>query len=37
VVWAHTNEVAEFSTNEEGCALNLNDPDAMGKIHGGTL
>lgn len=29
VVWAHKNEVAEVPTNEEGCVLNLNDPDAF--------
>jgi molybdenum cofactor cytidylyltransferase len=27
VVWAHRNEVCEFPTNEEGCVLNLNDPE----------
>jgi len=31
VVWAHTNEVEEVSTNEEGCVLNLNDPETMNK------
>lgn len=29
VVWAHKNEIAEIPTNEEGCVLNLNDPDAF--------
>src|SRR5262249_55226041 len=29
VVWAHENEVREVSTSEEGCVLNLNDPDAI--------
>jgi molybdenum cofactor cytidylyltransferase len=29
VVWAHKNEVQEVSTAEEGCVLNLNDPDAI--------
>jgi molybdenum cofactor cytidylyltransferase len=29
VVWAHKNEVQEVSTTEEGCVLNLNDPDAI--------
>ena len=29
VVWAHKNEVAEVPTDEEGCVLNLNDPDAF--------
>jgi molybdenum cofactor cytidylyltransferase len=37
VVWAHAGEVEEFSTNEEGCILNLNDPQAMGKIRGRIL
>jgi molybdenum cofactor cytidylyltransferase len=29
VVWAHAGEVAEVSTNEEGCVLNLNDPETL--------
>jgi len=29
VVWAHKNDVREVSTMEEGCVLNLNDPDAI--------
>lgn len=29
VVWAHKNDVQEVSTTEEGCVLNLNDPDAI--------
>jgi molybdenum cofactor cytidylyltransferase len=37
VVWAHAAEVEEFSTNEEGCVLNLNDPQAMEKIRGRML
>ena len=37
VVWAHAAEVEEFSTNEEGCILNLNDPQAMEKIRGRML
>jgi len=32
VVWAHREEVCEMETNEEGCVLNLNDPDALAKI-----
>jgi molybdenum cofactor cytidylyltransferase len=32
VVWAHTREVHEVATVEEGCVLNLNDPHAMEKI-----
>lgn len=31
VVWAHAGEVEEVSTNEEGCVLNLNDPETMNK------
>jgi molybdenum cofactor cytidylyltransferase len=37
VVWAHKGEVVEVSTNEEGCVLNLNDPDAFLKISGAPL
>ena len=29
VVWAHPEEVLEVPTNEEGVALNLNDPEAL--------
>jgi len=32
VVWAHKNEVQEIPTAEEGCVLNLNDPDAILKL-----
>ncbi len=32
VVWAHRGEVREFPTNEEGCVLNLNDPEAFARI-----
>jgi len=32
VVWAHRGEVQEFPTTEEGCILNLNDPEAFRKI-----
>jgi molybdenum cofactor cytidylyltransferase len=31
VVWKHREEVCEMGTSEEGCVLNLNDPDALGK------
>jgi len=31
VVWAHSEEVCEMETIEEGCVLNLNDPDAFAK------
>ncbi|HUL15918.1 MAG TPA: nucleotidyltransferase family protein [Terriglobales bacterium] len=37
VVWAHKGEIVEVSTNEEGCVLNLNDPDAFLKISGAPL
>lgn len=29
VVWAHAGEVEEVPTNEEGCVLNLNDPETL--------
>ncbi|HLZ12673.1 MAG TPA: nucleotidyltransferase family protein [Candidatus Acidoferrum sp.] len=32
VVWAHAGEICEVATNEEGCVLNLNDPEAFLKI-----
>jgi len=32
VVWTHRSEVFEFPTNEEGCILNLNDPEAFAKV-----
>jgi molybdenum cofactor cytidylyltransferase len=32
VVWAHKHEVSEFPTNEEGCVLNLNDPETFDRI-----
>jgi molybdenum cofactor cytidylyltransferase len=31
VVWAHSEEVCEMETSEEGCVLNLNDRDALAK------
>ncbi|HSY31986.1 MAG TPA: nucleotidyltransferase family protein [Verrucomicrobiae bacterium] len=31
VVWAHGEEVCEVETSDEGCVLNLNDPDALTK------
>jgi molybdenum cofactor cytidylyltransferase len=31
VVWAHSDEVCEMETSEEGCVLNLNDPDTLAK------
>jgi molybdenum cofactor cytidylyltransferase len=35
VVWAHPDEVLEVPTNEEGVALNLNDPEALRRALGG--
>src|SRR5215475_13838093 len=35
VVWAHANEICEVATEEEGCVLNLNDPEAFSKISSG--
>ncbi len=35
VVWAHSREVQEVPTNEEGCVLNLNDPETLNKAFGG--
>ena len=32
VVWAHRGEVHEFPTSEEGCILNLNDPEAFARL-----
>ena len=34
VVWAHNAEVQEIHTTEEGCVLNLNDPNALTKLTG---
>jgi CTP:molybdopterin cytidylyltransferase MocA len=34
VVWAHSDEVSEMDTIEEGCVLNLNDPDALASARG---
>jgi molybdenum cofactor cytidylyltransferase len=34
VVWARASEVQVVQTNEEGCVLNLNDPDTMQKAFG---
>src|SRR5579864_103750 len=35
VVWAHAAEVFPVPTNEEGCVLNLNDPETMHRATGG--
>lgn len=29
VVWAHAEAILELPTNEEGCVLNLNDPETL--------
>jgi molybdenum cofactor cytidylyltransferase len=34
VVWAHADEVAEVPTDEQGCVLNLNDPETLGRATG---
>ena len=34
VVWAHAREVAEVVTSEQGCVLNLNDPETMQRVLG---
>jgi molybdenum cofactor cytidylyltransferase len=34
IVWAHQADVEEVATTEEGCILNLNDPDAFEKLSG---
>ena len=34
VVWAHRGEICEFPTNEEGCVLNLNDPETFDRSTG---
>src|SRR5579864_556906 len=34
VVWAHRGEVTEVYTHEEGCVLNLNDPETLQRAKG---
>lgn len=34
VVWNHSSEIQVVRTNEEGCVLNLNDPDTLHKAFG---
>jgi molybdenum cofactor cytidylyltransferase len=34
VVWAHAGEVVEMLTDEEGCVLNLNDPETLQRATG---
>jgi molybdenum cofactor cytidylyltransferase len=33
VVWAHRMEVRECDTSEEGCVLNVNDPEALARLN----
>ncbi|PYT99620.1 MAG: hypothetical protein DMG38_10700 [Acidobacteria bacterium] len=35
VVWAHADDVEEVRTNEEGCVLNLNDPETLNRAISG--
>jgi molybdenum cofactor cytidylyltransferase len=32
VVWAHAKELFEHATTEEGCVLNLNDPETLERV-----
>jgi molybdenum cofactor cytidylyltransferase len=32
VVWAHEKEICEMETDEEGCVLNLNDPETFSRL-----
>jgi molybdenum cofactor cytidylyltransferase len=34
VVWAHSGEVREVPTAEQGCVLNLNDPETLARATG---
>jgi molybdenum cofactor cytidylyltransferase len=34
VVWAHSSEVVQMPTNEQGCVLNLNDPETLQRATG---
>jgi molybdenum cofactor cytidylyltransferase len=34
VVWAHARELAEIVTEEQGCVLNLNDPETVRNVLG---
>jgi molybdenum cofactor cytidylyltransferase len=36
VVWAHAKEVLEVPTDEQGCILNLNDPETLHRATGST-
>jgi molybdenum cofactor cytidylyltransferase len=37
VVWAHKSDVHEVASAEEGCVLNLNDPNALANLTGGAI
>jgi molybdenum cofactor cytidylyltransferase len=32
VIWAHQKEICEYTTTEEGCVLNLNDPTTFDRV-----
>jgi molybdenum cofactor cytidylyltransferase len=34
VVWAHADDVEEVRTDEQGCVLNLNDPETLNRAIG---
>jgi molybdenum cofactor cytidylyltransferase len=34
VVWAHASDVSEVATTEQGCVLNLNDPETLQRAMG---
>jgi CTP:molybdopterin cytidylyltransferase MocA len=34
VVWAHKEEIREYLTDEEGCVVNLNDPNTCAQMTG---
>lgn len=34
VVWAHASDVLHVETNEQGCVLNLNDPETLQRVIG---
>jgi molybdenum cofactor cytidylyltransferase len=34
VVWAHAKQVSEFVTAEQGCVVNLNDPETFHRVTG---
>ncbi|HUN63490.1 MAG TPA: nucleotidyltransferase family protein [Candidatus Sulfotelmatobacter sp.] len=33
VVWAHKDDIAEYITPEQGCVVNLNDPETFAQIN----